>query len=81
MDQFPRTERPRLPDGRDRNEAILKADHETTMKDLATMRTLLREVRTDLEKNDRHVLSLQALKKLEEIEKISKKIRGRIKRF
>jgi hypothetical protein len=70
LDQFPRQERPKLPDGRDRNEAILKADHEAT-----------REARTEREKNDRHVLSLQALKNLEEIEKISKRVRGRMKRF
>jgi hypothetical protein len=50
LDQFPRQERPKLPDGRDRNEAILKADHEATMKDLASMRSLLREVRTELER-------------------------------
>ena len=35
----------------------------------------------DLKKNDRHVLSLKALKNLEEVEKLSRRIRGRMKRY
>jgi hypothetical protein len=34
-----------------------------------------------MEKNDRHVLSVGTLKKLDDIEKLSKRIRGRMKRF
>jgi hypothetical protein len=71
----------RTPDGRNRTEMILKADHEASMKDIDTMRKLAEEVKIDMEKNDRHILSVATLKKLEEIEKLSKRIRGRMKRF
>lgn len=71
----------RYPDGRDRTQDLLKADHAQTMKDLAAIRKLTEEVEADLEKNDRHVLSLGALKKVEEIEKLAKRIRNRMKRF
>ena len=75
------TEILRTPDGRNRTEMILKADHEASMKDVDTMRKLIEDVKIDREKNDRHVLSVGTLKKLDDIEKLSKKIRGRMKRF
>jgi len=60
---------------------ILKSDHEASLKDVETMRRLIEEVKIDMEKNDRHILSVATLKKLDDIEKLSKKIRGRMKRF
>ena len=71
----------RLPDGRSQNEEILKADHERNLKDAGELLRLAEELKIELEKNDRHVLSVGMLKKTEEIEKISKWIRGRLKRF
>lgn len=71
----------RTPDGRNRTEMILKADHEASLKDVEAMRKLIDDVKIDMEKNDRHVLSVATLKKLDDIEKLSKKIRGRMKRF
>jgi len=71
----------RTPDGRNRTEMILKSDHEASLKDVETMRRLIEEVKIDMEKNDRHILSVATLKKLDDIEKLSKKIRGRMKRF
>lgn len=71
----------RTPDGRNRTEMILKSDHEASMKDVDTIRRLIEEVKIDMEKNDRHVLSVGTLKKLDDIEKLTKRIRGRMKRF
>jgi hypothetical protein len=71
----------RTPDGRNRTEMILKAEHEASMKDVDTMRKLIEDVKIDMEKNDRHVLSVGTLKKLDDIEKLTKKIRNRMKRF
>lgn len=71
----------RTPDGRNRTEMILKSDHEASLKDVDTMRKLIEDVKIDMEKNDRHVLSVGTLKKLDDIEKLSKRIRGRMKRF
>ena len=45
------------------------------------MRRLLEDIKIDMEKHDHHALSVGTLKKLEDIEKLSKKIRGRMKRF
>jgi len=71
----------RLPDGRSQNEEILKADHERNLKDAGELLRLAEELKIELEKNDRFVLSIGMLKKTEEIEKISKRIRGRMKRY
>lgn len=71
----------KLPDGRLQSEAILKEDYKDNLKDLDQMRALLGAVEDDLKKNDRHVLSIKALKNLEEIEKLSRRVRGRMKRY
>ncbi|MBM3786426.1 MAG: hypothetical protein FJW30_18870 [Acidobacteria bacterium] len=71
----------RTPDGRNRTEMILKADHEASLKDVEQIRKLIEEVKIDMEKNDRHVLSISTLKKLDEIERLTKRVRGRMKRY
>jgi hypothetical protein len=71
---------PRLPDGRSQTEAILKADHQKTLKDAAELLRLAEDLKMELEKNDRHVLSVGTLKKTEEIEKLAKRIRSRLTR-
>jgi len=71
----------RTPDGRNRSELILKSDHAASVKDVETMRKLVEDVKIEMEKNDRHILSIATLKKLDEIEKLAKRIRGRMKRF
>ena len=75
------TEPVRLPNGTLQSDAILKVDHESSLKDAAQLQNLSIELTIDLEKNDRHVLSIQTLKKLDEMEKLVKRIRGRMKRF
>ena len=72
---------PRLPNGRSQTEEILKADHEKSLRDAGDLMKLAEDLKIDLEKNDRHVLSVGTLKKLDEIEKMVKRIRGRLKRF
>ena len=62
-------------------EALLKEDHRKSVADAGKLIQLSEELKSELEKNDRHVLSVSALKKTEEIEKIAKRIRGRMKRF
>ena len=71
----------RLPDGRLQSEEILKADHARNLKDADELFRLSEELKLELEKNDRHVLSVGMLKKTEEIEKIAKRIRNRLKRY
>ena len=71
----------KLPNGKSQREEILKADHERSLKDAAELIKLSEELQIELEKNDRHVLSVASLKKLDDIEKIAKRIKSRLKRF
>ena len=70
----------RLPDGKLQSEEILKAEHKRSIKDADELVRLSQEVRRELEEHEHHVLSLGLLKKLDEIEKLSKKLRTRLKR-
>lgn len=70
----------RLPNGKSQSEEILKADHEKSLKDAAELVRMAEDLKMELEKNDRYVLSLGAIKKTEEIEKIARRIRGRMKK-
>ena len=67
-----------LPNGKSQREEILKAEHAQNMKDAADLADLAQQLKLDLEKNDRYVLSVATLKKTEEIEKIAKRIRSRL---
>ena len=69
----------RLPNGKTQQEEILKADHERDLKDAAQLIELAEGLKEELEKNDQHVLSLSSLKKTEEIEKLAKRIRSRLR--
>ena len=69
----------RLPNGKVQRDEILKAEHEQNLKDAAQLADLAEQLKLDLEKNDRFVLSLSTLKKTDEIEKLVKKIRSRLR--
>ena len=71
----------RLPNGKLQQEEMLKADHEKDVTDARDLARLAAELKDEIEKGDAHVLSLATLKKTEEIEKLAKKIRGRIRRY
>jgi hypothetical protein len=70
-----------LPNGKSQPEEILKLEHKKNLADAAAMAKLAEEVSEDLEKDDRFVVSIKTLKKLDEIEKLSKGIRGRLKKY
>jgi hypothetical protein len=70
-----------LPNGKLQQDEILKDDHEKSIKDAAQLLDLAESLKQDLEKDDAHVLSISSLKKTEEIEKIARRIRTRLKRF
>ncbi|MBM3812771.1 MAG: hypothetical protein FJW20_14185 [Acidimicrobiia bacterium] len=62
-------------------ERLLKADREKSLEEAAELVKLSQELKVELEKSDKYVLSLSAVKKTEEIEKLAKRIRGRLKRY
>ena len=69
----------RLPNGKLQRDEILKADFQKSLDDARELSKLAEELKTDLEKNDRYVLSIATLKKTEDIEKIAKRIHDRLK--
>ena len=71
----------KLPNGKSQNDEILKVDYERSLKDAAELVELSQALQKELESQTRHVLAVSSLKKTEEIEKIAKRIRGRLRRF
>ena len=69
----------RLPNGKLQRDEILKAEHQENLKDAARLVDLAQDLKESLEKDDRYVLSLATLKKTDEIEKLAKKIRSRLR--
>src|SRR5580765_5891904 len=69
----------KLPNGKSQRDEILKAEHEQNLKDAAELAELAEQLKIDLEKNDRFVLSMATLKKTDDIEKLAKRIRTRLR--
>ena len=69
----------RLPNGKLQRDEILKAEHEQNVKDADHLVELAGQLKEEIEKNDRFVLSVSTLKKTDEIEKLVKKIRTRLR--
>jgi len=69
----------RLPNGKSQRDEILKAEHEQNIKDAAKLVEMADDLKQTLEKEDRYVLSLSTVKKTEDIEKLVKKIRSRLR--
>jgi hypothetical protein len=69
----------RLPNGKSQRDEILKSEHEQNLKDAAQLIVLSEQLKEDLEKNDRFVVSMATLKKTDDIEKLVRKIRTRLR--
>lgn len=83
--QFPKPEGEpegpvRLPNGKLQSEEILKSEHAKSLEEAAELQRLVQEMQAELEKNDRHVVSVSQVKRLEQIEKLAKRIRNRLTR-
>jgi hypothetical protein len=65
-----------LPNGKSQKDAILKAEREQNLKDAARLVELSGQLRQDLES---FILPLATLKKTDEIEKLVKQIRTRMR--
>ena len=68
-----------LPNGKSQKDEILKAEHQQNLKDAAELADLAEQLKIDLEKNDRYILSMATLKKTDDIEKLVKRIRARLR--
>jgi hypothetical protein len=69
----------KLPNGKSQRDEILKLEHQENLKDAARLVEMSRGLQADLEKNDPFVLPLGAIKKTDDIEKLVKKIRARLR--
>ena len=76
----PNPEDIRLPNGKKQTDEILKADYEKNLSDARDLTGLARSFEEDLEKNEAFVLSISSLKKLDDMEKLTRRIRARMKR-
>ena len=68
-----------LPNGKSQKDEILKAEHQQNLKDAAELAELADQLKIDLEKNDRFVVSMATIKKTDDIEKLAKRIRARLR--
>ena len=68
----------KLPNGKSQQEEILKVEFKKTLEDAAELVKLAEQLQDDLIKDDRHVLSMSSLKQLDNIEKLTKRIRSRL---
>jgi hypothetical protein len=80
--QLPTTEAPdvRLPNGKLQRDEILKADYQKTLEDARTLSKMTDELKVDLEKSDYNVLSVGTLKKIDDIDRLARRIRDRLRR-
>ncbi len=69
----------RLPNGKSQKDAIAKQEHEQALKDANDLMEVAHELRDELQKSGDYVVSMSSVKKTEEIERLARKIRGRLK--
>jgi hypothetical protein len=70
----------RLPNGTLQSDAILKDEHKRLTEEAGKLVSLAKEIEESIEKNPHQVLNLSLLKKIEEVEKLAKRMRGRYQR-
>lgn len=74
-------ERPvRLPNGKLQRDEIAKAEYQKSLEDCKQLIKVAEDLKAEMEKNEQYVLSVSSIKKTEEIEKLAKRIRGRMVR-
>ncbi len=61
--------------------ALVKEDYQKNLEDSRAMVRLSESLRDEIEKNEQYIVSMSVVKKAEEIEKLSKRIRSRMKRY
>jgi hypothetical protein len=70
-----------LPNGKSQRAEILKSERLQNIKEAAQIVELAKDLQQELEKNESYVLSMASIKKTDEIEKLAKRIRGRLRHF
>jgi hypothetical protein len=60
-------------------DAMIKADHRKNLDDAVALLRLAEELKSNLEKEDPLIVSIKNIKQTEDIQKIAKRIQGRLK--
>ena len=71
----------RLPNGKLQRDEIAKADYKKNLDDATELLKLVTDLQSDLDKQGAYIVSLKSIKQTEDIEKLAKNIRGRLKRY
>jgi hypothetical protein len=79
LQRLPDNEEERLPNGKSQRDAIAKEQHEQALKDANDLLTAAQQLKDELQKAGDYVVPLSSVKKTEEIEKLARRIRGRLK--
>jgi hypothetical protein len=74
-----RDEDRKLPNGKSQNDAIAKQNHEQALKDANDLIAVAGQLRDELQRAGNYVVPVSSVKKTEEIEKLARRIRGRLK--
>ena len=69
----------KLPNGKSQKDAIAASEHAQALKDSGHMVELAQQIKEELEKAGNFVVPFSTVKKTEEIERLAKRIRGRLK--
>jgi hypothetical protein len=69
----------KLPNGKSQKDAIAAEEHAQALKAAGTLIELAQEVKGELEKAGNFVVPVSTIKKTEEIEKLARKIRGKLR--
>lgn len=72
-------EDPKLPNGKSRNDAIAKQNHEASLKDASDLVEAAKNLEEELKNAGSFVVPVSSVKKTEEIEKLARRIRSRLK--
>ena len=68
-----------LPNGKSQRREILKEDFAKSKADAAELLQMAQQLKQDLDQEDASILDLRTLKKAEDIEKIAKRIKDRMR--
>lgn len=79
QDQERKEEDRRLPNGKSWSITMAKEEHERALKDADELINLAQQLKADLQKSGDYVVPLSTVKKTEDIEKVAKRIRGRLR--
>lgn len=72
-------EDPKLPNGKSQKDAISKQAHEDALKEVESLIQLAEDLRAELKKSGDFVVALSSFKKTEDIEKLARRIRSKLK--